>query len=305
MSHAILVLTIGDINSSIKKYIRQYNTPCFIHAKEPDKIDASFKHFCIPKYVPTKWGDFSIVTATIALLEAALQHNYLYYILISGDSILNLNKKLTFTSSIFSGKDNKAEQWFVLNKTDAKIILNTQEKYRKRYKHNNKINKGAPDELYFINVLKKEHMLRTGKPYIYKNASVLYTRWILPEVKHPTTFNILTDYDINECIKSGAIGIRKCTDTIRYGIPKQVVYLSIVGSETNQEDLYSNIDFNIYDLIILTPLENGIIPKLKERCVSITFFYYGTMNKFITEYNIKMRTYLSQWESVIFIPERA
>ena len=37
--YAFLVLTIGDINESIKKYCKKYKIAFYIHAKEPNKID--------------------------------------------------------------------------------------------------------------------------------------------------------------------------------------------------------------------------------------------------------------------------
>lgn len=345
---ALLILTTYDIHPSIKEYISKTDIPTYIHPKYVKELDTKFKKYIISDLHKTKWGDISIIHATIALIKQSITTNIDYLVLISGDTLLNpdfeesLNKiNYPVTKSIFSDiieipnnnntmKIYKTSQWWCLSKADACIILASYKKYMRFF--TKKYHCGAdafggggacggacgaaygaafgaafgaaPDELFFLSLLMNETAGNKKWPGVIIHNTI-YSRWISKTVKHPTTFNILTRYDINNYKKTALIGLRKCTQNC-IATPlqklKKNVYICIVGTYTNQQKILEKINFAEWSLIILTPLEI-IMPELKTKAMTITFFYYGEMEIFITSYFKLMEKYLNQWHTKIFAPE--
>jgi hypothetical protein len=314
MNFAFLILTIYDINKSIKKYIKHNNIQTFIHAKFPDQIDAKFTKYIVPEHIETKWGDISIVVATIALLKRAILSTDLkYFILVSGDTFINpLLSNINTNKSIFEYKNKylsntntfyKSSQWFCIIREDAQIIINTYNKYLRLFLISEKIikknNYGAPDELYFLTVLANEK-----HEFKFENSPVIYTRWISDKVKHPATFNILTNYDVEEYTSKSCVGIRKCTNTVSHQKLKNKLIISVVGKYTSQQHMIMGINFSNYDVIILTPLElNDINKMLLEKCVGLYYFYYGTFGAFKDDFYLKLDKFLKQWPEIIYADE--
>lgn len=299
---ALLILTINDIHPYLAKFIKEKQIATFIHAK--NKISAC-KEYIIKEHINTQWGDISIIHATIALLRAAVRKKCNYFILVSGDTIPNNSllknianyvDKSIFSRYTINAGFYKTSQWWCMNGVDANVILSTYKKYLHRFRHNLIRGIGAPDELFFLTIL-QEHTRGYSCHYI----DSIQTRWISDIVKHPTTIGIMTKYDIDIYHKS-LIGIRKCTQTCEpiIRILPDKVDIIIVGTKTDQQKIANSQSNN--SIIILTPLET-IDASLRDRAVSITFFYYGDMDNFIITYLTKMQKYLSQWSTITLIDE--
>jgi outer membrane protein TolC len=71
MSIAFLFLTYDNFtnNTIIKKFIKNQNI--YIHPKYPNNVNKEFKSYIIKNLIDTKWGEYSIVDATLNLLKEA------------------------------------------------------------------------------------------------------------------------------------------------------------------------------------------------------------------------------------------
>ena len=71
MTFAFLFLIYDNFTNPqiIRKFTMHDNI--YIHPKNPNKVDSFFKPYIIQNLINTKWGEFSIVEATLNLLEAA------------------------------------------------------------------------------------------------------------------------------------------------------------------------------------------------------------------------------------------
>ena len=89
MKIALLLLTIDNpyFTDNLKEYLNE-NIKLYIHAKFPEKIDNEFKKYLIKNQIETKWGDLSLVKASINLLEE------------SYDDVVNKNKQQMFKPDI-------------------------------------------------------------------------------------------------------------------------------------------------------------------------------------------------------------
>ncbi len=287
----------------------------YIHAKYPDKLNNFFKKYLIKKQIETSWGDFSLVDATINLLEAASNDNNDYYILLSGDTypLYNknqfdtlFNKKIINNLSIFDyiGQYNdiyKSSQWFILNNIDTNIIINTRNKYKYLFDNINKVI-GAPDELYFLTVLNKEN-----NKYKYTTDKILYTRWLKNViVKHPIYFNKLTENDLVDIAKNGSLFIRKCFDTFNLNkyIPNNKLFIIYIGSETNQKDIL-NINFNLIDIIILTSIDISLINRdIIDKCIYLYKIIWKFHKDVMIDMCISHRHIINQWKEILFTTEK-
>jgi hypothetical protein len=292
---AFLYLTIDTPNKSID-YLIKKNSNIYIHPK--NQIDKKYSKFIIDNVIETSWGSYSLVEASINLLKAAINTND-YFILCSGDCFL-LRKEIKYEGLScfdFVKKDDKyykTSQWWILNKTDAITIINTQNKYK--YLKNIKIS-GAIDEYYFLSVLMMEN-----KNYTYNNFNYMYKRWFKFAItKHPVIFNKLTKYDIKNIKKVKPFFIRKVlpTFTITEYKTKKDLYVLLIGTELTNLDYFKD---NNIDLIILTSLEMNKIDKvLLDKCICI----YPIIFKFyyLSILDICSTNYLKQWSTVYFINE--
>lgn len=322
---AFLYLTEETPNiASLNKLIKTKHN-IYIHAKYPAKVLPEYKKYIIPQYVQTKWGDYSIVKATIALLREALQNpDNKYFVLCSGDSYFIKDKKYldNFSAklSIFnfvrplSATFYKTSQWFLLTRKDAETICNTANKYRTlRYGGKGGVAAAAPDEYYFLSVLHRE--ATTAAAYKYKNKMTTFVDNSFDEtpVKHPYIFNKLTtvDYD-NIHHDTTTMFYRKILNPTNY-IPKllrttkknstRTLYFLFIGTETPQKSLLSWIHGK--DYIILTPHED--LKEIRHEILENTIGIYKIIFKFYKQYVVEIcknkRDFLKQWDSVVFVDE--
>jgi hypothetical protein len=217
MSYALLFLTYENLLYDFNNFI---NTNIYIHPKYPSKINQKYKRYIIKNLIePTKWCDFSIVQASINLLkEAILDNSNEWFILLSEDSypiytnneFIKKFKNIHNNKSVFNFLSKyrgyyKTSQWWILNKTDAQIIINSENKYINRFRH--RILNGCHDEYYFLSILMWEN-----PQYKYTNAQVMYNRWLDYTIqKSPSYFNKILEDDINYIRSNNCLFIRKIT----------------------------------------------------------------------------------------------
>jgi hypothetical protein len=266
MTFAFLFLIYDQIYNS--KHILNFinNNNIYIHPKFPNKVSNNIKKYIIKDLVETKWGEYSIVKATINLLKEAYKNkDNNYFILLSGDSypiytyeqFIHKFNKLNKNKSCFNfieKIDNyyKSSQWWILTRNDAKVILDNVSKYYKLFKmlHIN----AAIDEVYFLSVLYYEN-----SSYQYNNITNIYTKWNKYVLSyHPVIFNKITDIDLKEIYKSESFFIRKVLDNfslkpIKYN---KMLVIICIGSLTNQETINTflktnkDIDVIIFNFIV-------------------------------------------------------
>lgn len=165
MRIAFLFLTIDNLyHNNIWKLFFNNATNYKIYAHS--KYDSNLPQ--IKHKIPTKWGDISLVKATLLLMEESIKDNNDMYILLSDstvpfrsyDYILKyLSDKQNYTSNIEFIKPNlyKMSQWWIFNKDTVKKILSLTSKYI----NDNRFNRtqlGAPDELYFATIMRENNI---------------------------------------------------------------------------------------------------------------------------------------------------
>jgi len=312
MKVAFLILTYTI--PQFKKLLKLKNI--YIHPKFPNEVSEQYKKYVIPEqyHQETKWGDMSIVTATINLLEYAQKcDNYDYYILLSEDAyplykidklykILESLNGLSMLELIEQNNEfKKIRQWWFLNNKDATTIISTRDKYKNIFL--NKKLDYTPDEHYFLTVLTREN-----KNYQYVNNMCIFTRWIhnIP-MKHPFIFNKLTKIDIKLIKKSGVFFIRKCTPkfTMKKYKNKEKLAILLIGTETNQKIIKENVNTNVYDIIIINPTDNNnsIDISLKNDCIYIINIIWKFYDKVITNLLTEYKDVLNQWKDILITSE--
>jgi hypothetical protein len=307
MSFAFLFLTYDNfVKKNIRKFLKNQNI--YIHPKYPNNVNLKYKKYIIKNLIDTKWADISIVHATLNLLEVAYKNvNNKFFILLSEDSYPLYNFK-TFENrfykiyenkSIFNYKCNdginwKTSQWWILNRTDVKIILNNRDVYKF-----SKLN-GAIDEYYFLSTLKL-----CNSNYEFTDLNIMYERWLSYTVKKsPIYFNKLLESDIHDIKTNKSLFIRKILttfSTIKY-INKKIAYIIYIGTETDQNKLILN---DKYDIILIISININLINKeIKDRSIYIfniiyKYFYESIIN---ICYELKLTGHI--WNTIIFGSEK-
>lgn len=198
---AFLALTDSSFNQEelmLRFFCEQHKDKysLYIHNKNPI-ANEFFKSHCLPEdgKVETEWGVYSLVLATIKLMEAALKdpnnqrfvlisesHVPLYNIETMCSILINKFSCLSFSNQerergwannrfhslmlntkrqIFQPKDIRfVSQWFVCNREDAEVFVKNEGKFRKLIDTKKLC---FPDELYF-------HLIGSylGRPIQYK-----------------------------------------------------------------------------------------------------------------------------------------
>lgn len=172
MRVAFLFLTIGELNHPKlwKSYFKNVDSSLYniyAHSKYlPKNSNTLLKQ--ISKSIPTKWGDVSLVKATLFLLSEALLDDNDMYILLSESTVPF--KDFSYLQSYLADrksrmgviqrvKDNdlyKSSQWFIFNKETVKQILSLTSRYIDDPQLSIQSPLGAPDELYFATLIRRE-----------------------------------------------------------------------------------------------------------------------------------------------------
>lgn len=308
---SFLFLTYSDIlhGNVIKKYIKNHDA--FIHSKY-SITDSYFKTKIIPEIVETKWGDISIVYATINLLKNAFYRTTNNWFVLLSQDVYPLQKIASFEkflsvqrNSLFEEYESvpkkniyKTTQWWILNRNDVSIILENYEAFVFA-NLNFKIIQAAIDEVFFLTLLKWHN-----SSYMYTNFSCVYTWWIKNTTsKHPIIFNHITK-ETNEKIKNNrSFFIRKTTNTFSPTIytTNKELFIIYIGTESVQN--YTRLLNKNYDIIIMTSVNVDTIDK---NLVSSSMFiysiiyklYYENLLALLDEINIK------KWEKITCISEQ-
>jgi len=206
---AFLFLTYNDLKQYTlwENYFKQAkNYNIYVHPKFPTQVtNPLLIKRIIPNIIETKWGDISLVEATINLLEEALndskENNK--FILLSDSCIpvstfddmykfvtKNDNSYLTAVSnhksrynklknkSYISKKEfRKQHQWMMLNRRHAQLIVDTRQNTRFFS------DMFAPDEHYFVNTLKHYNQS-------FINHCITYVDWV-DQIYHPRIFKLV------------------------------------------------------------------------------------------------------------------
>ena len=208
----------------------KYNV--YIHNK--DKFSGIFEQYCIENKVETKWGDISLVKATLELFKEAFQTEENKFFVLLSDKCIPLynpdvlHKKITeintnmlnsfktepgtnwhnmrygtIAKKDFFDEDNfyGQHQWIILKRDTVKFFIEND------YTHLFGNHCNVPDETYFINIMNKFNI-----PSIQK--TVTYVNWNedsdMEKYKNkPKTYSKLTNENIENILKSDALFMRK------------------------------------------------------------------------------------------------
>jgi len=311
MSFAFLFLIYDNFTdqTSIKEFIKNQNI--YIHPKYPEKVNDYFKKYIIKNLVDTEWGTYSIVEATLNLLKEAYKNKTNeFFILLSQDSIpiykynkfLKIFNKIYENKSIFNYKNNKdnywkTSQWWILKRSDVKIIIENEEKYKNKFIQIDKIF-GAYDEVYFLSVLK----LNNPK-YEFTNIKIMYDKWLKNIIqKSPQYFNHLLKNNISDIKNNNSLFIRKILPnfSLKEYKTKKKLYIIYIGTETDQSNIIVNDSF---DFIILISIKLNLIKKeIIEKAIYIVNIIY----KFFYESILAIcnEKYIANWSIIIFTSEK-
>lgn len=239
---ALCFLTMGDIHQLniwkdfLKGHENKYNI--YIHPKDSTKVSNSYKKYIIKKNINTKWGDISLVNATLELFREAYKDpknkifvlmsdsciplynfDYIYnYLLTTNSNICPIHYfephklKYRYTSlkdvSFIPYKNfQKTSQWCVLKRDTVDFLIDQDNNYTDLY-----TNMFAPDEHYFINMFDKFHIK-------YINNRVTFDNWEeeSENSKHrplPKTYMTVNDKNIKKARSDGCLFFRKvCPET--------------------------------------------------------------------------------------------
>ena len=190
---ALCFLTYNNL-SQPKLWENFINSNYNIYIHNKDDFTGVFKKYCIKNKVKTRWGDISLVKATIALFKEAFKNkDNKYFILLSesciplysSNEIYNKIKALdnnlisvvpdnqgdyrynSLRDKTFFNKDDflKQSQWFLLKRGTIKKYF-IENDYTNIFGNNFKV----PDEHYFVNILNKFNIS-------FINRTITYVNW--------------------------------------------------------------------------------------------------------------------------------
>lgn len=283
---ALLFLTNAGV-SHVQAYQQQGlwdQCSLYIHPKYPKQVPASQAAFVLPaaQQVKTKWGDASIVRATLALLQAAFQQtDTQWFALCSEDaypvrSYADVSAFLqTQEHSLFDrmeeggGDENKTSQFWVLSRADADLVLRHADQWDKVLAKLPK--KKAPDELFFLTLLKQ---VQPG--YVFTNAKVCYTKWFSGGIvaRHPTTFRCLTEADRDALLLHKSLFLRKTfpSFTLSDCPAKPFTCFVVYGTETQMQRVLpetAEAVASAANLVLLSLVDTQPSSELTSRCTQM------------------------------------
>lgn len=228
---ALCFLTYGNLSKPEiwSKFINP-NYNIYIHNKYD--FDGDFKKYCIENKINTKWGNISLVNATLLLFKEAFQTNENEYFVLLSDKCIplygsadiynkiikmnnnvilnyNLNRDRYYTlyhKEFFNYNDfMKQHQWMILNRNTVKFFIDND------YTHIFGSTFDVPDEHYFINIMNKYNIS-------YINKKITYVNWNEPSdsskyKNYPKTYDNLTMDIVNNVLNSGCMFMRKISST--------------------------------------------------------------------------------------------
>lgn len=205
------------------------NVKVFIHSKLPLQIESQSLKENITQIesIETKWGDFSLVEATLLLYKEAIKDSEVEYcILLSGSCIPIKSFQYVYEhimngcgksfSNIFGSGNlglgntkfpiarefiSKHEQWIILNRKHAEYVIDQLWRIKFIFKRKDS---HPPDELWFNTFMKLNRM---DNQIIYKRTT--FTQWSKKEVPHPKTFETISDKELEYLLSKDDLFARK------------------------------------------------------------------------------------------------
>jgi hypothetical protein len=224
---ALCFLTYDNL-SQPKLWENFINSKYNIYIHNKDKFTGFFEQYCIHNKVKTKWGDISLIKATLKLFEEAFQtKENKYFVLLSDkciplysaneiyNNIKNLDNNLILSYNLHRERYNsladksffnedtfmKQNQWMILKRDTVKHFIEND------YTHIFGDNFNVPDEHYFINIINKFNISFINKKITYVNWSEKSD--LIKYKKLPKTYSKLTNENIENILKSGVLFMRK------------------------------------------------------------------------------------------------
>lgn len=255
------------------------NCNVYIHPKYPDKVSSDLKKYIIPNLVETKWGDKSIVSATLELLKQSFKkQTNKWFILCSEDmyplvnySQLNdyLSKQTKSIFDVINEKEDKTSQFWALKREDVELILTNANKWDNIFARIPPKQKAA-DEHFFLSLLK----LIKSK-YEFTNKKFCYVKWYLSFLsKHPTTFNCLLPVDTISIKENNSCFIRKTYSSFKNeNCPeRELSILLVYGTESITDYTQFINDFKFVSNIFVLSLKDNIENKQLTSICSQSYF---------------------------------
>jgi hypothetical protein len=225
---ALCFLTYGNLTQPTlwNKFIDHTKYNVYIHNKYDFECEYNFHNYCISNRIDTKWGDISLVKATLLLFEEAIKNEDNSFFLLLSDKCIPLYNSSFIYNKIFEIDNNiilctdqhnnrynefyaksfikredfkTSNQWILLNRDTTNFFV--QNNFTNHF--GNEF--FAPDEHYFVNIC-----LRYNISFI--NKEITYTNWdIAFELKekkninptHPHTYIFLNKNILNKIREKG------------------------------------------------------------------------------------------------------
>jgi len=313
MKIAFCFLSYGNVNqSNIWKHFfinnSEYNI--YIHNKNP--ITDDFKKYSIPNIINTKWGDISLVKATIELLKEAYKCEDNHYFILLSDSCIPLHdfnyiydKIINYNCSIINEFENteeyiknkydqmndklkyklenfkKQHQWILLKRDLVEWYINNI--YFDDFKNIN-----TPDEYYFINLFNRFNL---SKKYKLKSQPLTFVNWneLSNNPKYrilPKTYDYLSEMEYNLITKNNYLFLRKISDICKfqYNYNKQIhiSLFDIIYKWTTNKIYWLQLEDKKHQLISLL----GTYFFLNNNKINYEVINYEDINKLEMDSNI-------------------
>jgi len=327
---SFLFLTYGAIvhETAIRKLTDKHRV--YIHPKFPKLVQPHFRKHIIPELIDdTEWGSIRIVDATVSLLRAALfddpndSKKSQWFVLLSQDVFPVVSEPelsdflATQTMSMFHVRGlplssaNKASQWWILNRTDATLIVKRYDQYRQIFvSEKRRSEEGAPDELFFLGCLRYARDIPHARDYQYVNRVSVYNQWLTHTIqKSPATFRRLTEPDLRHVQSLGALFVRKTFGDYDVNpVPKRttvsrtlvVVY---VGTKSRQEygKLCRMVDDGKVDVIVLSAIP---VPEINVELVRRCLCVHSIIWRFVVESMMNLTVVsCTTWDRMVLLSE--
>lgn len=215
------------------------------HTMNPSRTPAFLRDAHIPDWIPTQWGDISLVKATLLLIRAALSIPEMEHCILVSPSCIPIVSFATLEKTLIqhtscihykhlSNKLNRYQllhphvktrlpwdkfycqyQWMALCRRHAEKLWKT------RHYVNFFLRVPAVDEHYFICVLyllgclKSSHSHPKNKTLEVLPRKITYCDWSDSTSMHPREFKEITKHDLRRAYQQGCCFLRKVTATTR------------------------------------------------------------------------------------------
>jgi hypothetical protein len=255
----------------------------------------------------TKWGDPSLVEATLSLLKEALKEKHAWFQLISHDAyplktyaemvdFLETQTKSMFDLVEEDGLVFKTSQWWCLTRADAELLVSHEDAF-KAYLKKVPFGKGAWDELYFLSCLKHANPVYTYTPF-----KSVYTEWLIhgnqkgPVQKHPITFGRRLSMDTFD----NSFFVRKTTlaFTDKVYTPKKSLTIQVYGTQSGATSSSPSINsVSDSDLVLVSMVSNDKIPSdLLAKVIRVYFTFHTYVHETMVEVLKQFPTHL--WKEI-------